>query len=157
MEKIKAYIRKEIITPLVVLFFLTIYVVSALKLSPPVVGGLLQESFFPLLIFVIAAPVALMLLFEAVKKIRSETSQSAKAKINIKPLLIAGITALFILGFEPLGFVITAPVYVFLFMLIYDDKPQGIVKKIIFALLISAFVYLLYAFVFGIRFPQIWS
>jgi hypothetical protein len=53
--------------------------------------------------------------------------------------------------------VITAPLYVFSFMLVYDDKPQKILRKIIYALLVTAFVYVLYAIVFDIRFPQIWS
>ena len=62
----------------------------------------------------------------------------------------------FIILFDILGFALLAPLYVFFFMLVYDDKPQHIRRKIIYALLISAMVYVLYVIVFDIRFPQIW-
>lgn len=64
--------------------------------------------------------------------------------------------AVFILLFEILGFTILAPLYVFFFMLIYDDKPQDIVKKIIYALLIGVVVYVMYVIGFDIRFPELW-
>jgi hypothetical protein len=154
---IKAYIRREVITPLVILAVLAVYIVSALRLSPPLVKGLPQESFFPLLIFILAVPAALMLLYRGVREVRRGDSVPSGGTFGVKPFLIALISALLILFFEPLGFAITAPLYVFCFMMIYDDKPQGIIRKIIYTLLITAVVYVLYVVVFNIRFPQIWQ
>jgi hypothetical protein len=163
MEKVKMYVRREIITPLAAMIVLTIYVISALRMAAPVKGGLLQESFFPLLIFLFGVPVAFSLLYEAVRNIQKETAagQAAERKqFNVKPFLIALLTLFLAVGLEPLGFFITAPIYVFLFMLIYDDKLQQIPRKIIYTALIIAFVYVLYTVVFDIRFPLIplfWS
>jgi putative tricarboxylic transport membrane protein len=160
MEKIKIYVRKETVTPVVILAVLIIYVTAALNMSPPVANGLLQESFFPLLVFIAGSPPAVLLLVEALKKINKETAdkqERPKRNINIKPLLIGLISVFLVVGFEPLGFFVTAPVFVFLFMLIYDDKPQGIIRKIIYTILVIAFVYVLYTVVFNIRFPVFWS
>jgi putative tricarboxylic transport membrane protein len=160
MEKIKIYVRKETVTPVVILAVLIIYVAAALNMAPPVVNGLLQESFFPLLIFIAGVPPAVLLLMDALKKINKEIAdkqEKPKRKFNIKPLLIGLISIFLVVGFEPLGFFVTAPVFIFLFMLIYDDKPQRIIRKIIYTVLVVTFVYVLYTVVFNIRFPVFWS
>jgi hypothetical protein len=130
-------------------------------MSAPVKGGLLQESFFPLLIFLFGAPVSVSLFYEAFKKIQKEAASgqgAEKKKFIVKPILIALLTLFLAIGLEPLGFFITAPIYVFLFMLIYDDKPQQIVRKIIYTALIITVVYVLYTVMFDIRFPLFfWS
>jgi len=138
---------------------LLIYVISALQLAPPIVNGLLSESSFPFIIFLVATPAALKLLFDGIKVVRKEIAENkvvvAKKK-SMKPVLIVLILAVFALLFDTLGFTLLAPLYVFFFMLVYDDKPQQIVKKIIYALLITLVVYILYAIAFDIRFPEIW-
>ena len=46
----KKYIRADFLTPLVTALGMVIYGVEALRLSPPVVNGVVQESFFPIII-----------------------------------------------------------------------------------------------------------
>jgi len=138
---------------------LLIYVISALQLAPPVVNGLLSESSFPFIIFLIATPAALKLLFDGIKVVRREIVEHKAVvtkKKSIKPVLIVLILAVFALLFDTLGFSVLAPLYVFFFMMVYDDKPQHIFKKVIYALLISVVVYILYVIAFDIRFPEIW-
>ena len=138
---------------------LLIYVISALQLAPPIVNGLLSESSFPFIVFLVATPAALKLLFDGIKVVRKEIAENkavAAKKKSMKPVLIVLILAVFALLFDTLGFTVLAPLYVFFFMLVYDDKPQHIVKKIIYSLLISVVVYVLYAIAFDIRFPEIW-
>jgi hypothetical protein len=160
MEQLKVYIRRSVITPLVTLIVLFVYGFSALKIAPPLgQDGILSESFFPLLIFLLAAPVSVKMLFDAVKAVQKEQSDNKKNKprsFNIKPVLVGLIILFLALGLNPLGYVIVAPVFVFLFMLIYDDKPQGILKKILFTILITILVYVLYEIVFDIQFPEFW-
>jgi hypothetical protein len=149
----------EVITPVVILIALTIYLISGLKLSPPVKDRSLQESFFPLLIYILGAPTAIVLFFSAVKKSRLEGARQKDlnlARPFKKPFLIAIISTLFSLGFEPLGFFVIAPLYLFFFMFIFDDKPQQILRKMIYSVFITAFVYVLYAVIFSIKFPQLW-
>jgi uncharacterized membrane protein YbhN (UPF0104 family) len=139
---------------------LVIYVVSALQMAPPVVKGMLSESSFPVMIFLIATPAAIIQLLAGLKIAKLEVSEvkvvTETKKKSIKPVLTVLIIAVFVLLFDLLGFTVLAPLYVFFFMLVYDDKPQHILKKIIYAVLVSAVVYVLYVIVFDIRFPQIW-
>lgn len=138
---------------------LTIYLISALQLAPPIVNGLLSESSFPVIIFLVATPAALKLLVDGLRTVQKEVIENKQVvvrKKSIKPVLTVFILAVFILLFDILGFSVLAPLYVFFFMLVYDDKPQHIVRKIIYALLISVVVYVMYAIAFDIRFPEIW-
>jgi hypothetical protein len=161
MKTFKLYLQAKVMIPLVMQIALIIYVVSALRMAPPVVEGLLSESSFPFFIFLIATPAALKLLFDGLKavaqqRLQQETVVVEKKKKSLKPFLTVLIMAVFTLLFEKLGFTVLAPLYVFFFMLVYDDKPQDIVRKIIYALLIGIMVYVLYAIAFDIRFPEIW-
>lgn len=160
MKTTNPYLQSRVIIPACMQIALIIYVVSALQMAPPIVKGMLSESSFPVMIFLIATPAAIKQLLDGLKASKKELAE-AKAetvtkKKSIKPVLTVVIMAAFILLFPILGFVVLAPLYVFFFMLVYDDKPQYILKKIIYALLISAVVYVLYVIVFDIRFPQIW-
>ncbi len=155
------YLQAKIVTPVISIIVLLVYVISALKLAPPVVDGTLSESFFPLLVFILGAPTAVWLLMDALKEMKKEAAAGKevvqKREKSIKPVLIVLLIALFIIGFYFLGFVLVAPLYVFVFMLIYDDKPQQFIKKAIYSIIISALVYVLYVVLFDIRFPSIWS
>ena len=159
MKNFKPYLQAKVSIPFFMQIALLIYVISALQLAPPIVNGLLSESSFPFIVFLVATPAALKLLFDGIKVVRKEIAENkavvAKKK-SMKPVLIVLILAVFALLFDTLGFSVLAPLYVFFFMLVYDDKPQHIVKKIIYSLLISVVVYGLYAIAFDIRFPEIW-
>ncbi|MDD3903657.1 MAG: tripartite tricarboxylate transporter TctB family protein [Sphaerochaeta sp.] len=153
------YLQAKVIIPFFMQIALIIYVVSALQLSSPLVDGMLSESSFPVIIFLVATPAALKLLFDGLKDVKKEIAEGKEVvvkKKSIKPVLTVVIMAVFIALFELLGFSILAPLYIFFFMMVYDDKPQFIVKKIIFALLIAVVVYVMYAIAFDIRFPEIW-
>lgn len=153
----KKYLTKEILTPAVTFLFLLLYVSEASKLSAPIVGGVPQETFFPLIIFIIGIAASLSLLVPAVKKANAAGMvEKGKKPVNHKPLYVVLATAFLIFFFDILGFLFTAPIYVFMLMMIYDDKPQYIIRKIIYSVLITAFVFVLYTYIFEINFPQIW-
>jgi hypothetical protein len=161
MKTLKPYLQAKVMIPFFMQIALIIYVISALQLAPPMVDGLLSESSFPCIIFLIATPAALKLLFDGLKAVRKELASAGNAPVqpkkkSIKPVLVVVIMAVFMLLFETLGFSVLAPLYVFFFMLVYDDKPQDIGKKIIYSILIAAVVYVLYVVAFDIRFPEIW-
>ena len=161
MKTLKPYLQAKVAIPFFMQVALIIYVISALQLAPPIVGGLLSESSFPFLIFLIATPAAIKLFLDGLKAVKKEIAENGsvvveRKKKSIKPALIILLMAVFILLFDILGFTILAPLYVFFFMLIYDDKPQDIVRKIIYALLIGVVVYIMYVIGFDIRFPEIW-
>lgn len=152
----KKYLSKDVITPLCVLVFLIAYVLEAMSNSAPIIDSVPQESFFPLIIFIIGILADLMLLISALKAVGAGNSDKEKASINYKPFYVMIAIALFVFLFSIVGFLITAPLFVFTMMMIYDDKPQQIKRKIIFTILITAVVYVLYTYVFDINFPEIW-
>ncbi|MGB4407597.1 MAG: tripartite tricarboxylate transporter TctB family protein [Sphaerochaeta sp.] len=160
MKSQNPYLQARVIIPACMQIALIIYVVSALQMAPPIVKGMLSESSFPVMIFLIATPAAITQLLAGLKIAKLEVSEvkvvTETKKKSIKPVLTVLIIAVFVLLFDLLGFTVLAPLYVFFFMLVYDDKPQHILKKIIYAVLVSAVVYVLYVIVFDIRFPQIW-
>ena len=160
MKTKNPYLQAKVIIPACMQIALIIYVVSALQMAPPIVKGMLSESSFPVMIFLIATPAAIIQLFKGLKaskkEIAEEKTVTETKKKSIKPVLTVLIMAVFILLFDVLGFSLLAPLYVFFFMLVYDDKPQHILKKIIYALLVSAVVYVMYVIAFDIRFPEIW-
>ncbi|MGI6029224.1 MAG: tripartite tricarboxylate transporter TctB family protein [Candidatus Heteroscillospira sp.] len=153
----KKYLTKDVIVPAVTLLFFIVYILEALKLSAPVVDGVPQETFFPVIIFIFGTAATIMLLVSGIKKVSAANYVAPeKKKINYKPFYIVLATAAFIFFFDILGYTIMAPLYLFTMMMIYDDKPQHIVKKIVYSVLITIFVYIIYNFVFGISFPEIW-
>jgi hypothetical protein len=159
MEKLKLYCHKAVITPLITFAVLLVYLISMLRVAAPIEDGILSESFFPMLIFLIGAPVSILLLLDGIKSTPKEQTGNKDRENKAgskKPFFIALIILFLVFAFEPLGYIVTAPVFVFLFMLIYDDKPQKIVRKLIYTLLVVAFVYVLYGIVFDVRFPQPW-
>ncbi len=152
----KQYLNKEVCTPLGVLIFLAIYAKEAMKDSAPIIDGVPQESFFPLIICIFGSISALVLLITALKESAKKEEVKKKEKFNPKTIYTIAAMAAFVFLFEILGFMFTAPFLVFAMMLIYDDRPQDIPKKILFSILITAAIYVLYAFVFEINFPEIW-
>jgi len=154
----KKFICKDVLIPVVTILFLLVYMLEALtKHSAPIVDGVPQETFFPIIIFVFGVLAALALLISAIKKVTSPDYVAPEAQaINRKPIYVVIATALLIFLFDILGFTIVAPLYVFSMMMIFDDKPQQIVRKIIYSILITLFVYVLYTYVFEINFPEIW-
>ncbi len=156
------YLQTKLLIPVFMEIALMIYLISALQMAPPLVDGLLSESSFPLLIFLIATPAAVKIFMGNLKLIKLEQGTSEQKeqgevkKRSIKPLLTILVIATFISLFHLLGFTILAPVYVFFLMLIFDDKPHKIGTKIIYSVIITLVVYILYVVLFDIRFPEIW-
>ena len=154
----KKFLCKDVLIPVVTILFLFIYILEALtKLSAPLVDGVPQETFFPVIIFVFGMCGALSLLIPAVKKVCSaDYVAPEKQKISFKPLYVFIAFAAFIFLFDILGFTICAPIFVFAMMNIFDDKPQQFGKKAIYTIIVVAFVFVLYNYVFEINFPEIW-
>ena len=154
----KKFLCKDVLIPVVTILFLLVYILEALrKLSAPMVDGVPQETFFPVIIFVFGMCGAISLLIPAVKKVcAADYVVPDKKAISFKPLYVFIAFALFIFLFDTLGFTICAPIFVFAMMNIFDDKPQQFGKKAIYTVIVVAFVYVLYNYVFEINFPEIW-
>ncbi len=156
----KKYIRADFLTPLVTALGMVIYGVEALRLSPPVVNGVVQESFFPIIICLFGIPTAISLVVDSLKKIKANGPLPEKDKEEkwrgVKCIILIAVAFFMVLAFDALGFWFTVPVYVFVAMNLYDDHFGHYLKRIIYSIIISTLIYALYVNVFDIRFPSLW-
>ena len=76
----KKYIRADFLTPLITLIGMVIYCIEALRLSPPIVKGVVQESFFPVIICVFGIPTSISLVVDALKKISAAVEDGGVGK-----------------------------------------------------------------------------
>ena len=175
MNTKKPYLNASVLTPVGILVVLIGYLYEALRMSSIIKQSLPSESFFPFLIFLLGFPVGIFLLITGVRETKkkivsqpdvpevspeiSENEGSAKIfiKPSQKPFYITVLTVIFVVLFKYLGYTISAPIYVFFFQLIYDDKFGNYGKKIITSLIITALVYALYVGFFNILFPEVWK
>ncbi|WP_319416018.1 tripartite tricarboxylate transporter TctB family protein [Marispirochaeta aestuarii] len=146
------FLRSGIIVPLFLLIVTMGYLLEALRMAPMVRNDIPSESFYPIILSILMIPLCLR---QLVVGLRDSSSSDAR-ELSKPPLIIALVIGIFIFAFSKIGFLVTAPLFVFFFMLFFDDKPQKIGRKIISAILITAFVYVMYEFIFGIHFPELW-
>ncbi|MDT4761000.1 hypothetical protein [Sphaerochaeta sp. PS] len=81
-----------------------------------------------------------------------EAGASSSKVIGLKQVILFADFFLFIGLYKLIGFIGAAFVFTFLFMLFFDDKITAVVKKLIISAIITGFVYILYALIFGVRF-----
>ena len=152
--KVNKYIRPSILTPLAIGIAVAIYLIEALAGNPPVSSqGDPTETFYPILIAVLAIPFVVKLMRDGIREAGSDDADTTELTVPLKSIGTAGAIGLFVLGFGVVGFALAAPVFVFLLQLLFDDRVQGICKKAVVSVVISAVVYLLYVYVFDIRLP----
>ncbi|MCY1153338.1 MAG: tripartite tricarboxylate transporter TctB family protein [Sphaerochaetaceae bacterium] len=169
------YLRASVLTPLGTIAVLLFYLISFKNLGSITKNGLPSASFFPFLIFIAGMISATVLLISAIKEVKKEIKENhivdkdkterakkdENGKIilnpNLKPIYITILTVIFIVLFKYLGYMITAPLYVFGFQVIYDDKLEKFKRKAIIAAIITILVYALYVGCFNILFPEVWS
>lgn len=161
----------EVLTPVGILVVLFGYFIETMRMGNIIKNGLPSESFFPFLIFLLGFPTAIYLLVQGIRASREKTaSQEAVAesqesdeaagyriRSSSKPMLVTALTLVFIFLFRYLGYMITAPLYLFFFQLIYDDTLGGYRKKIVVSVVVTALVYALYVGCFNILFPEVWK
>ncbi len=149
------YIQSRIVVPAVILLFMLAYLATAIGMGPLFLdGGVSNENFFPVMLVIVGMPLALKLLFDNAKEIKKETAEKGfvPGKLHKTPLILSGVTALFIACYVLIGFLPAAFIYVYLFLLFFDDKLRQPIRKLVYAALITAVVYVLYAVVFNIHF-----
>lgn len=151
----KKYIRASILTPLAIGIAILIYLVEALAGNPPISSqGDLTETFYPILLSLIAIPFVAKLLRDGIREANTEDdAQPTAFALPLKSIGVALALGLFVLGFGVIGFAVAAPVFVFVLQCLFDGQMRGVFKKVVGAIGIAAVVYLLYVYGFDIRLP----
>lgn len=174
MKSKNPYLSSNVLTPVGIIVILLGYIAESLRMSWIVKDGLPSESFFPVIIFLLGFPIAVYLLVTGLRdarknnttpnegtaaciKTETEDNEAGAIKVAHKPVYITILTFVFVFLFKYLGYTIAAPLYVFAFQLIYDDKMEHLPKKAITSALIAVLVYGLYVGVFNIMFPEVWK
>ncbi|UTV86780.1 tripartite tricarboxylate transporter TctB family protein [Cobetia amphilecti] len=153
-----------------------LYLISAFQMAPPLDNGRLTASFFPALIGSIALVLCVAQLVSQHRASRdSRSSESASAESTstetanndacsadsdassplFSPALrLMLVTALYILAFSHLGYLLSSALYVFAVMLLFAGRDKWVSKAVI-ACAISALGYGLFEQLFNVHLPAL--
>ncbi|MDN2656507.1 tripartite tricarboxylate transporter TctB family protein [Cobetia sp. 14N.309.X.WAT.E.A4] len=146
-----------------------LYLISAFQMSPLLDNGRLTASFFPALIGSIALVLCVAQLVSqqrASRDSRSNESAStetanddassadgdASSPLFSPALRLMLVTALYILAFSHLGYLLSSALYIFAVMLLFAGRDKWVSKAVI-ACAISALGYLLFEQLFNVHLP----
>ncbi|WP_191237254.1 tripartite tricarboxylate transporter TctB family protein [Cobetia marina] len=139
-----------------------LYLISAFQMASPLDNGRLTASFFPALIGCIALVLCVAQLVSQHRASRgaaaddgkesSTTDGDASAPLFSPALRLMLVTALYILAFSHLGYLLASALYVFSVMLLFSGREKWISKALI-ACAIPALGYLLFEQLFNVHLP----
>lgn len=137
------------------------YLIGALAMGPPLEGGKLTPSFFPLLIGLLATLLCGLQWWSAVRAGASGAAEEAPSgsasRRRFPPELALMLATLaYVLLFQPLGYALSTLAYVLTVMLLFSGREKWPSKAAI-ALAITGAGYLLFHQVFNVRLPMLWG
>ncbi|WP_110666623.1 tripartite tricarboxylate transporter TctB family protein [Salinicola halophilus] len=167
----------EFVLPAILAVVTLIYLISALELGPPMRGGNMTASFFPiataivvLIALVVAMVSALRARPEAPEPAAAASTQAgeegrddapvARRYVGLTPGAIGVIvlTAGYLLAFDLIGYFVATFVYVLLLTGLFSGGlRQQWVSKLVATVAITLAGYLLFEVVFQVRLPTLWS
>ncbi|KPM75502.1 tripartite tricarboxylate transporter TctB family protein [Cobetia sp. UCD-24C] len=143
-----------------------LYLISAFQMAPPLENGRLTASFFPALIGSIALVLCVAQLVSQHRANRGSRSSAsadddtcsadsdASSPLFSPALRLMLVTALYILAFSHLGYLLSSALYVFAVMLLFAGRDKWISKAVI-ACAISALGYGLFEQLFNVHLPAL--
>ncbi len=139
------------------LLFMLSYLAMSIDLGTFFVGTSTGEAFFPLILAILGTLLASKIFYDALKEVKQNQEKGEEiTEIPIKtPLILTGISFLYITAFHFIGLVPALLGYVFFFMMFFDDKIQHLVRKLIYSAIITGVVYVLYYVIFKVQFDKI--
>lgn len=145
---------------MVLLVVTTIYMVSALMLAPPLKEGIPSTSFWPLVLVVITYSASLVMLVRAFKGDKKEKRLISDWKRARGPIIVVGLTGLYVGIFVHVGYWISTFLYSFGLVLLFDSvrKRKGKVRMLVFSMVAAAVLaltgYILFEVIFDVRLPK---
>jgi len=157
MKSGNPYLSTKIVVPAAMLLFMLFYLSLAINMGTFFIGDKTGEAFFPLILGLMGVPLSIKLLYDAVSEVRKNQEQGEEQKKTFvkTPLILSGISFLYIVAFYYIGLIPALLGYVFLFMVFFDDKFQHLLRKFIYSIVISGLVYVLYKVIFHIQFDNL--
>ncbi len=162
MKSGNPYRSTKIVVPAAMLFFMLFYLGAALQMGfsgkgAIFIGEKTGEAFFPLILGILGVPIAIKMLFDAVSEVRKsqENGEEQTHTAAKTPLILSGISFLYIVAFYYIGLIPALLGYVFFFMMFFDDKIQHLLRKFIYSVIISGLVFVLYKIIFNVQFDKL--
>ena len=151
MSETKGYKDNRLILPLVLFLVTTIYLISAIQLTPQIDEGLVGPSFIPILASVFMY-IALGFVVREILQDRKNQKGEKQSFWVLAQMVLA--TAAYILLFKILGYSLSTFMYVYALLYIFDlEKNQ--IKRILYSGGIMGIFYVLYAVIFQVRLPML--
>ncbi|MDZ5696544.1 tripartite tricarboxylate transporter TctB family protein [Chelativorans sp. M5D2P16] len=142
--------RNRLFVPVFLLVLTTIYVAAAFRISPQFSEGLVGPRFLPL--------VSALLMYGALLHIiRNELVSGEESEKGgfWRPAAIVVATAAYIALFKPLGYSVSTLAYVCVLFHIFRYHEGRPLRRLIYAIAVTAVFYGLFALVFGVRLPTL--
>lgn len=140
--------KNQLFLPLFLLILTTIYVAAAFRIAPQFNEGLVGPRFLPLL----AAVLTYAALIHIIRRDLSSNEKGGKGGFW-QPLAIVLATAAYIALFKPLGYGLSTLFYVYALFYIFHYHQGRPLRRLLYAIAVTAVFYGLFALAFGIRLP----
>lgn len=143
--------------PLLLLVFSIAYTGTGISLGPLIVDGRLSPSFFPMILGVLAIGLSLVLTWRSLQGTEQTTDSEKPIGVDrFRVVLIIASTAAFILVFQRIGYLFSAPAYVFSIILLFSDR-RNITRKIVISIVTAMVAYFMFTTGFNVRLPGLWG
>ncbi|RCK35523.1 hypothetical protein TH9_02190 [Thalassospira xiamenensis] len=153
--------KGNLILPLFLLIITTVYLATALQITPQFDEGLVGPSFVPVLASILMY-VALGFVFRDILRAPAPTDDSAGDEVTDedKPSLAAAIkivlaTAIYIAAFKTLGYPLSTFLYVYALLFFFRLENTGQIRRIAYSAIITAVFYVLFVVIFQVRLPML--
>lgn len=151
----------EVVLPLVLLAATSVYLAAAFRISTAFSTGMVDAGFVPKLIAGLMYLSLLVVLRDALRRPYGNHTPADRAPADrddaggglAGPAKVVVLTAVYVAVFDTVGYLLATPPYVFLLFLVFGFEERSQLKRIVYAVAITAVFYGLFAEVFGIRLP----
>lgn len=134
----------------------TVYASQIAQMSRPFANGEPGAAFMPMILcaFVYCAGVSLIIT-ELRKPADTTTADAFPSHVPqialIGPLVMIGLTVLFIIGFFYVGYVVSSAIYIFLTALYFNFEETGDLRRALLIGIVTSFVVTLFGWLFFVK------
>lgn len=145
----------EILLPVALLGATTVYLAAAFQISTTFSAGPINAGFVPKLAAAMMYVALLVVLRDAMRRRPATDAAEASGAAGslVQPALVVGLTAVYVAAFKPAGYVLSTLPYVWLLFYVFRFEERSHLRRLAYAVAITAVLYGLFAGAFGIRLP----
>ncbi|KMK68954.1 tripartite tricarboxylate transporter TctB family protein [Puniceibacterium sp. IMCC21224] len=150
---VNRFMRAGILFPLVLIVVTTIYMGAAFGIrSQFSTAGEISPRAIPMLT---AGMMYLALMVVLIQELRSGPDETVETSGGafLRPALVLGATAAYILLFRPLGYSLSTLLFVGALFLVFGFETRRPLRFTLYAITVTVVFYGLFAFIFGVRLP----